>query len=222
MKRLLFYPFVLLLLITGSCQREISQEIISGGGSGGGTGDYQPVSAGSEWNYTALSLGNYSLKALGTDSTINGRKYYKFDQTIAGTTNRAYMGKANNVYYSYGSQTVGGTPVSVDYFVILKDTAVGGTWTNTINTGFVNAYYKYTVTGRDLNRTVLGKSYSSVIELTTQLLIDDPLGGGIPIPIGTGKDYYAKGVGAIESFNSVSFFGVSQTDTTRLVSYTIR
>lgn len=225
MKRILLSSFLFSLLVLTACQREISDEIITGGGPGSGSGgstDYLPTTAGSEWNYTALSLGNYSLKSLGTDTTVNGKKYFEFDQTVAGVTNRAYTGKNNGVYYSYGVQEANGVPVVADYFIILKDDAVGTTWTNTLNTGFINAYYKYTVSGRDLSRTVNGRNFTSVIELTTQLLIDDPLGGGTTIPIGSGKDYYAKGVGAIESFNTVDFLGIRQTDTTRLISYTIR
>jgi hypothetical protein len=60
-----------------------------------------------------------------------------------------------------------------------------------------------------------------VIELNYDFSIDNPLGGGI-LNIGTGKYYYAKGVGLIEAYYNFDFFGVSTTDTTRLTNYTIR
>ena len=65
------------------------------------------------------------------------------------------------------------------------------------------------------------KTYNSVIELTYDFSVDDPVGGSV-VSAGGGKYYYAKGVGLIESYFGFSFFGVSSTDTTRLLKYTIR
>jgi hypothetical protein len=74
---------------------------------------------------------------------------------------------------------------------------------------------------RDIQRTVVGKTYNSVIELTYDFSVDDPLGGPV-VSVGDGKYYYAKGVGLIEAYFGFSFFGVSSSDTTRLLNYTIR
>jgi hypothetical protein len=210
---------ILLLLVTAaiitSCQKEID------GGSGGGTtsgGDYQPVSAGSEWNYSSTSAGTYTVKSLGTDTIINGRKYYEFENASPAGSERAYMSKINGIYRQYGDFAPVGLTLEMIY---LKDSATGTTWTETVSVGGFSNYHKYTVTARGIQRVVNGKNFSDVIELDYQMSVDDPLTGGV-INTGGGKQYYAKNVGAIESFFTVGFFGVNVSDTTKLVSYTIR
>jgi hypothetical protein len=95
MKQFLFVVFM--VTVIASCQKEID----GGTGGGGNAGDYQPVTANSEWNYTSTSAGNYNLKALGTDTMINGRRFYKFDRTAAGQSVREYISKVSGVYRSY-------------------------------------------------------------------------------------------------------------------------
>lgn len=210
MKKNFFVAFVILLF--ASCQKEVD-----GGLSGGTVADYQPVSANSEWNYTSTSIGNYTLKSIGADTMINGRRYYKFDNITSQGTARAYLAKVGGVYWQYGEAPVGGVVLEQIY---LKDSAIGTNWTNTISVSGFNNYHKYTVSARDLQRTVNGNSFNNVIELTYQLSLDNPLGG--VINAGGGKQYYARGVGAIESFFTAGFMGFNISDTTRLTSYTIR
>jgi hypothetical protein len=203
-----------LMAVLASCQKEID------GGTGGGSiaGDYQPVTANSEWNYTSTSAGNYNLKALGTDTTINGRRFYKFDRVAAGQSVREYISKVGGVYRNYAEFAPAGQVLELVY---LKDSAVGTNWTNTITAGGFSNYHKYTVSARDMQRTVNGVTFNNVIELNYEFTLDNPLGGGV-INAGGGKQYYAKNVGAIESFFTVGFLGFNVSDTTRLVSYTIR
>jgi hypothetical protein len=221
MKRTLFFVFA--SVVFASCQKEVEGDAGNSGGSGGGGGnntstDYQPVSANSEWNYSSTSAGNYTLKALGTDTTINAKRYYEFDNSSPQGAERVYIGKSNGIYWQYGESAVGGIILEQVY---LKDSAIGTNWTNTISVGGFNNYHKYTVSARDIQRTVSGKTFNTVIELTYQMSVDDPLGGGI-LSVGGGKQYYAKGVGPIESYFKVGFLGVNVSDTTKLVSYTIR
>jgi hypothetical protein len=220
MNRILFFVFAAVVL--ASCQKEVDDLIGNGGGSGGGGNntptDYQPISANSEWDYLSTFTGPSHLVALGTDTTINSLRYYKFNTTTNAGTERGYISKVNGIYRTYGNFDPVGLVLELIY---LKDAAVGVNWTNTITAGGFNNYHKYTVSKRDIQHTVVGKTYNSVIELTYDFSVDDPLGGPV-VNAGGGKYYYAKGVGLIESYFGFSFFGVSSSDTTRLLNYTIR
>ena len=219
MKQILIIGLVTILL--AACQKEV-EDIIGGNNNGGGTNtgasDYQPVSANSEWDYNSTTGGNSHTIALGTDTTINGLRYYKFDKTSGGTSERGYISKNNGVYRTYGEFSPAGQVLELTY---LKDSAVGSNWTNTITVGGFSNYHKYTVAKRDIQHTVNGKSYNTVIEVNYSFSVDDPINGGI-INIGGGKYYYAKGVGLIEAYFGFSYFGVSTSDTTRLLNYAIR
>lgn len=222
MRKILFFVFSGFILV--SCQKEVDDIIGNGGGGGGGNGgnnaptDYQPVSANSEWDYLSTTNGPSHTVALGTDTTINNLRYYKFNTTANGGTERGYISKVNGTYRTYGNFDPVGQVVELIY---LKDAAIGTNWTNTISISGFSNYHKYTVSKRDIQHTVVGKTYNSVIELTYDFSVDDPIGGSA-ISVGGGKYYYAKGVGLIEAYFGFSFFGVSSTDTTRLLKYTIR
>lgn len=219
MKYILFVLFVSFLFV--SCQKEVDGGVGNSGGSGSGGGtasDYQPVSANSEWDYTSTTTGPSHNVALGTDTTIGSLRYYKFDVTRGGATQRGYINKANGVYRTYGNFEPVGQVLELIY---LKDSAVGCNWTNTISVSGFSNYHKYTVSRRDISYTVNGKNYNPVIELTYNFSVDNPLGGGV-LNVGGGKYYYAKGVGLIEAYYNFDFFGVSTSDTTRLVSYIIK
>lgn len=216
MRYLLFLVFS--AFIFSACQKEVDGSLGNGGGGGGAASDYQPTSANSEWDYTSTSTGPSHTVALGTDTTINGLRYYKFDVTRGGATERGYMSKVNGIYRTYGNFDPVGIVVELVY---LKDSAIGTNWTNRITVSGFSNYHKYTVSKRDIQHTVNGRSYNSVIELDYDFSVDNPLGGG-SMSIGGGKYYYAKGVGLIEAFYNFDFFGVSTSDTTRLVNYTIR
>jgi len=206
------------VLIFAACQKEVDGGIGNSGGAGGSVTDYQPVSANSEWDYTSTTAGPSHIVALGTDTMINGLRYYKFNTTRGGSTQRGYISKINGVYRTYGNFDPVGQVVELVY---LKDSAVGANWTNRITVSGFSNYHKYTVSGRDIQHTVNGRAYNNVIELTYDFSVDNPLGGGI-LSIGGGKYYYAKGVGLIEAFFEFDFLGVSSSDTTRIVNYTIR
>ena len=220
MNRILLFVFALVVL--ASCQKEVDDLIGNSGGSGGGANntptDYQPVSANSEWDYLSTNTGPSHLVALGTDTTINSLRYYEFNTTNNAGTERGYISKVNGTYRTYGSFDPAGQVVELIY---LKDAAIGTNWTNTISASGFSNYHKYTVSKRDIQHTVVGKTYNSVIELTYDFSVDDPQGGPV-VNVGGGKYYYAKGVGLIESYFGFNFLGISSSDTTRLLRYTIR
>ena len=214
MIRILIFAFIVILI--ASCQKEADGGLSSSNNTTT-ISDYQPVTANSEWNFSSTSIGNYTLKSLGSDTLINGRKYYKFDNTSSQGTERGYISKSNGTYWQYAESPVGGIVLEQIY---LKDSAIGTNWTNTISVNGFSNYHKYTVSAKDIQRTVNGKTFNNVIELTYEMSLDNPLGG--IINAGGGKQYFAKGIGAIESYFDVGFFGINVSDTTRLVSYTIR
>lgn len=199
-------------ILLASCQQEIDWGIITVTAN-----DYQPVSANSQWAYTSTSSGNFTVKSIGTDSIISGRNYYKFDRTGSGATSRYYVNKTGNVYRQYALFPLASQVIDLLY---LKDTSVGTTWTNTITASGFSSYHKYTVAARGLQRVVNGTAFNNVIELNYQFSFDNPFGTGA-INAGGGKNYYAKGLGAIESFYTIGYFGVNISDTTKLTSYTI-
>lgn len=208
MKKWLF--ILLLISVFSACQKEIDANIL---------GDYQPVSAGSEWNYTSSAIGNYSVHSLGFDTTINSKKYYSFERKsggLGGITTKFYRSKLKGVYRQFGASTPFTTTVESIY---LKDTTVGVSWTDTLNVGGVNNYYQYTITARDAQRVVNGEKYFKVIEVSYQLFIASPLGN---INAGSGKNYFAKNVGSIESILSIVFGGNNLSDTSRLMSFKIQ
>ncbi len=208
-----FFGFAFIVVLLAACQKEIADVTPAN------TGDYQPVTANSEWSYASTSAGNYSVKSIGTDTTINGRRYYKFDQISTNGTARAYISKLGGVYRQYGNSAIaGGQVVELIY---LKDSAIGVNWTNTITVSGFSNYHKYTVSAKGIQRTVNGVVFTNVIELNYEFSLDNPAGGPI-INAGGGKQYYAKNVGAIESFFTVGFLGFNTSDTTRLTSHTIR
>ncbi len=217
--RYLIFSLLAVFFFT-ACQKEVDGSLGNSGGGGGGVNatDYQPVSAKSEWDYTSTTAGASHMVALGTDTTINGLRYYKFNTTSGGASEIGYISKVNGVYRTYGNFDPVGQVVELVY---LKDSAIGTNWTNRITVGGFSNYHKYTVSGRDIQHTVNGRSYNTVIELTYDFSVDDPLGGGV-LSVGGGKYYYAKGVGLIEGYFGFDFLGVSSSDTTRLVNYTIR
>lgn len=206
-----------------SCQKEVDGGLGNSGGSGGTSGggtalDYQPVSANSEWYYESSSGISSHTVSLGTDTMINGLRYYKFDKTSNGVTERGYISKLNGIYRTYGNFDPIGVVVELIY---LKDSAIGTNWTNKITVSGFSNYHKYTVTRKDIQHTVKGRSYNNVIEVNYDFSIDDPINGGV-LNVGGGKYYYAKGVGLIEGYVGFSVLGSSSSDTSRLVNYTIR
>src|SRR5213075_229239 len=141
MKRILFFAFS--IFIFAACQKEVVGSLGNSGGNGGGAGviasDYQPVSANSEWDYLSTNNGPSHTVALGTDTMINGLRYYKFSSTTNAGTERGYTSKIDGVYRTYGNFDPVGQVIELIY---LKDSAIGTNWTNTISINGFGNYHK--------------------------------------------------------------------------------
>lgn len=199
-----FLVVATLAITLASCQ----QEIVFDDGSNNNTPtatDYQPTSAGSEWKMASTSLGNYTITSLGTDSIVNGEKFYKFDQSVGG---RTYMSKNNGVYVQMAVMP----PAGLTRLTYLKDAAAGTQWTDNINA----AEMRYSIIGRNLQRTVNGKLYKDVIHVHYDQF-------AMGIKTASADQYYSKGTGAIESVIRMDMMGMQMTiDSTYLVSSTIK
>lgn len=205
------------VLAFSACQKEIelgsntpgNTSNTSNNNNNGGTStdpDYQPVSANSKWTMKSTSLGDYTITSLGTDTTVNGQKYYKFDQSIG---NRIYINKNNGVYTQLMFTPQLGGWVSL---VQLKDAAVGTTWTQTLTSQGISVQMKYTVKATGATHTVNNKAYPNVIKVSYEQ-------SALGMVTATGDQYYAKGVGPIEAISRAEMMGMSMTvDSTYLVS----
>jgi hypothetical protein len=172
--------------------------------------DYQPTSANSKWTMKSTSLGDYTITSLGTDSMINNTKFYRFDHSIGG---RQYISKENGVYKNLAFfQQLGGMVIST----YLKDVAAGSTWTDVLSAAGTSVNMKYTVAAVGGQRTVNRKAYTNVIKVTYEQ-------SAMGITTAIGEQYYAKGVGPIESVARMDMFGMQATlDSTYLVSSIIK
>ena len=214
MRKISIIAYIALICLFTSCQKDIGFDSPPNDNQNTNS-DYMPVSAGSKWNYSSTLLGNYTNTSLGTDTLINDQKYYKFDNSIGG---RQYIRKSNGVYSAYGYSLIARLAVNM---IVLKDAAVGTTWTNVINNAGTISNHKYTIAERDIEKTVNGITFKNVIAVDYEATVNDPT-TGTPFKYGTGKGFYAKGVGPISSSMDVDFMGLVMKDSTYLVSYTIK
>jgi hypothetical protein len=213
MKKFFSIAFVAISCVFVSCQKEVENDNPTSTGSS--QDDYFPSTKGSQWKLNSSTSGEYYVTALGEDTLIGNDRYYKYNLSAGG---RQYLSKTNGVYTSYAYVPQAGQSVKM---ISLKDAPAGTTWNNVLTTPSGNINYKYQVTGRDLEKTVNGTTFKNVIAVQYDLLIDDPMNGQ-QVKYGSGRHYYAKGVGAIASSFDVNFMGITSRDTTYLASYTIK
>lgn len=183
------------------------------------TQDYQPTSAGSNWQFSSSTSGNYTETATGADSTIDGEKYFVFDNSSDG---RQYINKNGGVYKSYSYFEQIQSDLKLTY---LKDAEVGATWDDVVNyeyNGFtVPITFDYKIASRDADMTVNNKTYNNVITVDTKISASSLVVGGDGT-IATGHRSYAKGVGVINSVLDFNALGTSVKDSTYLLSYEIK
>ena len=212
MKAILSMGALALSCLLFSCQKEKGEEPE---GTVSPSGDYFPSSAGSEWKMSSTSLGEYTVTSLGTDSTINGKKYYKFDHSKGG---RQYVNKEDGIYTAYAHVPQIAQSVNM---IILKDATAGTTWTNSITSNGIPMEYKYKILSKDTDKTVNGKVFNNVIAVEYEVSMKEPL-TGTSFSFGKGRQYYAKGVGGIAGAFEVGTPGSVVKDSTYIVSYTIK
>jgi len=204
------------VLVMAACQKEHSDDTTNNGS----TTDYQPTTAGSTWQYSSTSQGNYTETATGTDTTISGQQFSAIDNSVSG---RRYVNKNNGTYTSYGRFPQLDTTLQLTY---LKDAAAGTSWEDdkiyTINSFPVPIKVTYTIASRDNDKTVNNITYKNVIAVNTTISANIPLTG--EVNVAQAQQFYAKGVGLILQTFSAQVPGSQTTvsDSTYLLSSTIK
>lgn len=131
------------------------------------TANFQPISAGSAWSYTATSnsvTNNYTLTATANDSTIDGKTYKVFINS--GGPNEYYY-KTGNDYYRYSYFIA--LNQALDLLYLKDNLSVGATWTQnknaTINGVNGTAILECLVAEKGISYTVNGKTFTNVMHI---------------------------------------------------------
>lgn len=202
-------------------------------GNGGVSISYQPLSAGSTWNYavTGNAAGNFTLTALDRDTSVGGNSYRVFSNS-AGPNE--YYRKNGSDYFRFAQITELNNQ-AFELLYLKENLAVGQSWTeiksaNIPVTGFgvlpVTAQFTFAVVARDFDTTISGVTYRKIIRLSATPVFSATVGGA-PTNIPSTADiryYYAANVGLVYAKNqlSVPLAGININTETHLQSYTIR
>lgn len=198
------------------------------------TGDYQPLTVGSQWNYTVngSNAGSFTFSVINKDSTINGRSY-KVMANTAGSNE--YIHKSGGSYYRYNPVVELNNQV-VELLYLKDNLAKGQTWTEvkTVNvtiTGFgsvpVTVTLVCTIAEKGIDYVVNGVTFKDVIKVSVApaFVAQLPVIGNYAIPTDSYdlQYYYAKNVGLIYSKTSlvITQASVNSSSETKLVAYTI-
>jgi|GEM_PF-3461424 len=159
---------------------------------------FQPVAAGSTWHYQDSLQGNFTLTSTDQDTVVDGISYHVFmsQQDTSSTIIPTYFGKSGINYYGRGLISAL-QDISLLY---MKDTLVNSSWSQEISVdvpsyGNVSATVQSELTAINTTRTVNGKHYTNVSEVTFKINIPVPVVGDITYA--TGSWYAARGVGLI-------------------------
>jgi hypothetical protein len=195
-------------------------------------GDYQPLTAGSEWNYTTTggaSAGSYKLTVLNRDSSVNGRAFRVISNSSGGNE---YYNKTGNDYYRFAKLA----ELNNQQFELLylKDNIEKGqTWveTRSINvtvTGFgtvpVTAQFTFSIADKGIEHVVNGVTFKDVIRVTV-VPVFTAFGSNIPVdPSSSIQYFYARKVGFINSkiLLKIPLASVDSNTETKITSYTIK
>ena len=223
----------LLLSILPSCQKELTEPnsatTTTGGGVGVGTSTtckdciYIPTCDNSVYKYSDTSAGlpgvpstgvanNFTFRFLG-DTTIGGLSYRKIKSEGSSNGNPiTYFNCTTGVTtaINYAAVTAGGAVISEIKTTGLKaNVPVGDTWTDQlVQSSTQTTTYTYTMVAKGIPRTVSGINYPDVIQVNSVTSVTNPFGGG-DIVVGTGTNYFARGIGPIENILNSTLGGTS-------------
>ncbi len=173
------------------------------------TEKYMTLTAGSTWNYELINntlpttTTPYTLTALNRDSSIFGRSYRVFSNSIG--PNEYYNITGDYDYYTFRAITnVLAAGQRVDLYLITGQ-AVGFTWSQ--NYGYSMGGFPQTLTltntiiDKGISKSVNGNNYSNVIHIKTILTTTGLSAGAFTNDI---HSYYAPNVGLIENTTLVT------------------
>ncbi|PSL49241.1 hypothetical protein CLV51_101571 [Chitinophaga niastensis] len=182
-----------------SCSKEMSR---AGDTPPVSTCDYAPYTTGSSFSYMNVNRSKDTVKytlTVSGDTTINGNVYKKVTNDSVFTCSNCKDGIYTQVASILTFQGYRADDLQLTY---LKDNVPAGTtWSDTIsvtNGGITSSgILEFTVTQKDITKTVNGKDYTQVIAVRMDafaLLLNNP------VSVGTiSTSYYGKGVGLIEA-----------------------
>ena len=169
---------------------------------------YLSTSAGSTWNYHETNSSgpvpvnsDYTLTSTSGDTSINGKNYHIFANSIGGNQ---YFNVTGGDYYQFDSLPAGFGTTAFERLYLIDIAPAGISWTQTISVTIsgipVPVTLTYTVAEKGISRIVNGTTYTDVIHVVTAF--SSPL---IPAASLTTSinSYYAKKYGLIEATNIV-------------------
>lgn len=191
---------------------------------------YQPLTVGSEWNYTVTgsNAGTFKVTILNRDTTVNG-KTYSVASNSAGPNE--YYAKFSSDYLRFNKFPELNNQL-IELLYLKDNLAKGQTWTETktvnINIGGptpvpVTANLVFTIAEKGIDYVVNGVTFKDVIKVTVAPSF---------IVFGTPQNpdsydlqyFYAKNVGLIYSKTSIviSLASINSNSETKLGAYTIK
>jgi hypothetical protein len=221
-KTLFICTLLFIVLCAGNCKKPSTPDTST-------TGDYQPLTVGSEWNYTVTgsNAGAFKVTILNRDTTING-KVYSVASNSASVNE--YYAKFNGEYLRYNKfAELNNQTIELLY---LKDKlAKGQTWTEvkTVNVTLggssvpVTATLVFTIAEKGIDYVVNGTTFKNVIKVTVAPSFS--IFGSTQNPDSYDLQYYyAFNVGLIYSKTSIvmALAGINQNSETKIGAYTIK
>jgi len=194
----------------------------------GSKANYQPTTAGSEWNYRVTGTSNYiyTLKAEDRDTTINNKPYRVFSNN---KDPNEYYYKTGGDYFRFANPPEFNFQ-PVDLLYIRDYLGVGQEWLEVksikVPVGGVDVSVSAEVTikieEKDISYDVNGVTYKNVIHLSVK-----PEFKALLIPIGNTSDihyYYADNIGLIYNKTALKIpvANVDINKETKLTSYIIK
>lgn len=218
MQKNLFICFSLIfVLIAGGCKKKKGTVV--------DLGDYQPLTTGSEWNYSVTGTTGsgpvnsvFKLTVTNKDTVSNGKTYKVFSNTAG---QNEYYNKSGSDYNRISFFAALPQPVDVLYF---KDNlALGGSWSeieNIVVSGItVPVNMNFVVEKNKFDTTMDGTTYKDVIKVRLT-----PTVTGITITSDI-TYYYARKVGLFYNKTITVIpapVSINVNTITKLTSYTIK
>ena len=218
-KTLLFPAFLLFII---SCKKSETTNIPP-------QDKYITTSTGSTWNYhetdssgTTPVNKDYTLTSTSRDSSINGRNYHIFSNSVGGSQ---YLNITGSDYYQFDSLPAGFGTTVFERLYLIDIAPVGISWTQTLSVTLsgipVPVTLTYNIAEKGISRSVNGTNYTDVIHVTTSISSSLIPAASLTTNI---NSYYAKKYGLIETTNIIqlNYMGIVQNinTETKLVSAT--
>ncbi|MFY7839975.1 MAG: hypothetical protein ACOVP7_06845 [Lacibacter sp.] len=221
-KTLFLCTILFIVLCAGNCKKPAEPD-------NSNAGDYQPLTVGSEWNYTVTgsNAGSFKVTILNRDTTINGKVYSVASNSASANE---YYAKFNGEYLRYNKfAELNNQTIELLY---LKDKlAKGATWTEvkTVNVTLggtsvpVTATLVCTIADKGIDYVVNGVTFKNVIKVTVAPSFS--IFGSTQNPDSYDLQYfYSFNVGLIYSKTSIAMAlaGINHNSETKIGAYTIK